>query len=122
PISAMPTSTRKRSWRSTTRPRWRRRSIRSSSERGEVELPESDRGAHDSMAKGGDAPAARAEDLRHQSVDVEAEHQSGRVLGLEVAVEDLTLPCAIAHRRARAPYPSPTTPLSKASNSAISSS
>ena len=41
-------------------------------ERGEVELPETDGGAHDPMAERGDAPAARARDLRNQPVDVEA--------------------------------------------------
>ena len=37
-----------------------------------MELPESDRGGHDPMAKRGDAPAARAGDLRGEPVDVEA--------------------------------------------------
>ena len=45
-------------------------------ERGKVQLAESDRGAHDSMTKGGDAPAARAGDLRNQPVDVEAVQES----------------------------------------------
>src|SRR5262245_32911578 len=41
-------------------------------EDGEVQLAESHRGAHDPMAEGGYAPAARAGDLRHEAVDVEA--------------------------------------------------
>ena len=41
-----------------------------------MELTESDRGAHDPMAKRGDAPAARAGDLRNQPVDVEAVQSS----------------------------------------------
>jgi len=42
-----------------------------------VQLAESDRSAHDPMAKGGDAPAARTGNLRNQPVDVKAVEEAG---------------------------------------------
>jgi len=65
-----------------------------------MQLAESDRRAHDSMARRSDVPAARAGDLRDQAVDVEAVEKSAdlrtllcrvvtelaRELGAEVAV------------------------------------
>ena len=69
-------------------------------ERREVQLAESDRGAHDLMAKRGDATAPQAGDLRDQLVDVEAVQEAAdlstlllgvltvvaRELGAEIAV------------------------------------